>query len=71
MKILGIILVAAGILMLVFGNISFTREKKIVDIDFVEINKKEKKTITWPNYAGGIAILAGVIVLIAGSKKRD
>ena len=71
MKTFGIILVAAGILMLVFGNISFTREKKIVDTDFVEINKKEKKTITWPNYAGGIAILAGVIVLIAGSKKRD
>ena len=43
MKTFGIILVAAGILMLVFGNISFTREKKIVDTDFVEINKKERK----------------------------
>jgi uncharacterized membrane protein YidH (DUF202 family) len=71
MKIFGIILIIAGILMLVFGNVSFTREKKIVDVGPVEINKKEKKTIAWPNYAGGITILAGVIVLIAGSKKRD
>jgi hypothetical protein len=37
----------------------------------VEINKKEKKTIAWPNYAGGIALLAGVIVLIAGNKKQN
>ncbi len=32
MKLLGIILVVAGILMLVFGNISFTQEKKLADI---------------------------------------
>lgn len=71
MKIFGSLLIVAGILMLVFGNISFIKEKKIVDIGPIEINKKEKKTIAWPNYAGGVAILAGVIVLVAGSKKKD
>jgi uncharacterized membrane protein YidH (DUF202 family) len=71
MKIFGIILIVAGILMLVFGNVSYTREKKVVDIGPVEINKKEKKTIAWPNYAGGIIILAGVVILLAGSKKRN
>jgi uncharacterized membrane protein YidH (DUF202 family) len=71
MKIIGIVLIVMGILMLVFGNVSFTREKKVVDVGPLEINKKEKKTIAWPNYAGGIAILAGVIVLIAGNKKEN
>ena len=71
MKVLGSILIVAGILMFVFGNVSFTREKKVVEIGPVEINKKEKKTIAWPNYAGGIAVLAGVIILLAGSKKRN
>ena len=71
MKVLGIILIVAGILMLVFGNISFTKEEKVVDIGPLEINKKEKKTIAWPNYAGGIAILAGAIVLIAGGNKKE
>jgi hypothetical protein len=69
MKVTGIILIVAGILMFVFGSISFTHEKKVVDVGPVEINKKEKKTINWPNYAGGIAIAAGVIVLVAGRKK--
>jgi len=71
MKIIGIVLIVLGILMLVFGNVSFTREKKVVDVGPLEINKKEKKTVAWPNYAGGIAILAGVIVLIAGNKKEN
>ncbi len=69
MKVLGIVLIAAGILMFIFGKISFTKEEKIVDIGPVEINKKEKKTVNWPDYAGGIAILAGVVVLVADRKK--
>ena len=71
MKIIGVVLIAIGILMLVFGNISFTKKEKVLDVGPVEINKKEKKTIAWPNYAGGIAILAGAIVLIAGNKKEN
>lgn len=69
MKLLGIILVVAGILMLVFGNISFTQEKKLADIGPVEINKKEKKTIAWPNYAGIIAIAGGILVIVTSNKK--
>lgn len=69
MKPFGIILIAAGILMLVFGNISFTTEKKVVDIGPVEINKKEKKTIDWPNYAGVVALVGGIVVLVVGNKK--
>ena len=69
MKIFGILIIVAGILMLVFGNVSFTREKKVVDIGPVEINKKEKKSIDWPDYAGGIAVLAGLVLLVADRKK--
>lgn len=70
MKTVGIILIAAGILMLVFSNISFSTEKKIVDAGPIEINKKDKKTIAWPNYAGGIAIVAGVVLALAGNKRN-
>ena len=69
MKLFGIILIVAGILMLVFGNVSFTKEEKVVDIGPVEINKKEKKTIDWPNYAGVVAIVAGAAVVFAGRNK--
>lgn len=71
MKVLGIILIIAGILMFVFGNVTFTHKEKILDAGPVEINKNEKKTIAWPNYAGGIAIAAGVIILIASGNKRN
>ena len=69
MKAFGIILIIAGILMLIFRSFSFTKEEKVIDAGPVEINKKENKTIGWPVYAGGIAVAAGVIVLVAARKK--
>ena len=69
MKAFGIILIVAGILMLIFRSFSFTKEKKVIDAGPVEINKKENKTIGWPVYAGGIAVAAGVIILVAARKK--
>jgi len=70
MKILGIVLIVLGILMFVFGNVTFTHKEKVVDAGPLEINKKEKHTVAWPNYAGGVAIAAGVIVLLSTSRRK-
>lgn len=69
MKAIGIILIVAGIAMFIFRNVSFTKEEKVVDLGPVEINKKEKKTVDWPNWAGGVAIVAGIAVLVVDKKK--
>ncbi len=69
MRVLGIVLIIAGILMFIFRSFSFTEEKKILDVGPLEVNKQEQKTIGWPVYAGGIAVLAG-IALVVMDKKR-
>ncbi|HEY6978714.1 MAG TPA: hypothetical protein VH396_20595 [Chitinophagaceae bacterium] len=69
MKAFGIVLIIAGILMLVFRSFSFTKEEKVIDAGPLEVNKKENKTIGWPVYAGGVAVAAGVIILVAARKK--
>jgi hypothetical protein len=70
MKAIGILLIIAGVVMFIFRGFNFTKEKKIVDIGPVEINKQEKKTVAWPMWAGGIAIAAGAVVLLAARKER-
>ena len=69
MRTLGIVLIIAGILMMIFRGFSFTKEKEVVDIGPIEINKKEKESVGWPIYAGAVATVAGVVILIAGRKK--
>lgn len=69
MRIIGIILIVAGILMFVFKGFNLTQKKKLIDLGPLEINKQEKKSVGWPFYAGGIALAAGVILLVADKKK--
>jgi len=70
MKTVGIILIVAGILMMVFRGFNVTHEEKVVDVGPLEINKKEKDRVNWPLYAGAIVTVAGVVVLVAGGKKK-
>lgn len=70
MKVLGIVLIIAGIAMIVFRGFSVQTQKKVVDIGPVEINKKENKWIGWPTYAGGLVAIGGVVLLLAGKKKE-
>jgi hypothetical protein len=69
MRTVGIVLIIAGIVMLVIRGFSVTTEEKVVDVGPLEVNKKENKWIGWPVYAGGIAIVAGVIMVVADRKK--
>ena len=69
MKVIAVILIVVGILMLIFRGFSFTQEKKVVDLGPLEINKKEKKSVGWPVYAGGLSLAAGIIMLVADKKK--
>ncbi len=70
MKIVGIILIAAGILMIVFRSFSFTHEKKVVDVGPLEVNKKENKTVAWPVYAGVVAVVAGIGLVVMDKKSK-
>lgn len=70
MRVFGMIMIVLGVLMLVYRGFSVTREKKVVDLGPIEVNKKENKWIGWPVYAGGIAIVAGVFLII-GDRKRN
>lgn len=69
MKSIGIILIIAGILMMVFRGFSVTTEKEVADIGPLEINKKENKWIGWPTYAGGVLVIVGVVMVVSGRRK--
>lgn len=68
MKNLGIVLIILGIVMLIFRGFNFTQEKKVADIGPIEINKQENKSVAWPMYAGAVAVVAGVVLVLTGRK---
>ena len=70
MKTLGIVVLALGIIMTIFTGFNVITKEKVVDLGPVEINKEEKTPIYWSPITGGILIVAGVIIMVAGKRKE-
>ena len=69
-KIIGIILIVAGIAMLVTGSFHFKEKKKVLDTDVVDISTRETKIVTWPRIIGVVIALGGIVILLLGEKSK-
>jgi len=63
-KIIGIILIVTGILALVYGNFTFTRETHEAKIGPIELTVKDKEKVEVPTWAGIASIVAGSVLLL-------
>ena len=70
MKILAIVLIVLGVLALAYGGISYTKEKKVLEIGPIEATTREHKTIPLPPVLGAAAIVGGIAILVVSSRKR-
>lgn len=69
MKALGIILIAAGIVMMIITGINVVTEEKVVDIGNLEITREENNPISWSPIVGAVLLVAGVVVVLIDRKK--
>ena len=69
-KILGIVLLAAGTLVLVYRGFNYTSEKHTAHFGPVDFELKEKKRLELPVWAGVLAIVAGAALLVMPRKTR-
>ena len=68
-KIIGMVLILAGILGLVYGGFSFTKETHEAKIGPIELQVKEKERVNIPTWADAGAIVIGVVLLLIPGKK--
>ncbi len=68
MKLAGIILVAIGILALVYQGFTYTQTKQDAKLGPIEINHQETHSVPIPPIVGGVCIVAGVAALAAGGR---
>ncbi len=68
-RIVGIVLIAAGALALVYGGFSYTKDTTAVKLGPLELSVKEKKTVDVPIWLGVGAIVAGGLLLVLGGRK--
>jgi drug/metabolite transporter (DMT)-like permease len=69
-RLIAILLIVAGVLGLVYGGFSYTKDTTAVKVGPIELSVKERETVNIPMWAGIGAIVIGGLLLVLGNKKR-
>ena len=70
-SLVGIVLIVLGVVGLALGGFNYTKREKVVDIGPIEATAERHERIPVSPIAGGIALAAGVVLLIAGNRKTS
>ncbi len=68
--VVGILLIVLGIISLAYQGITYTTQKKVVDLGPIQATTETKERIPLPPILGGIALAGGVALVIAGSRRK-
>ncbi len=66
--IVGILLIILGIIGFAVGGISFTHQKKDVDLGPLQVSHEQKETVPISPILSTIALVAGVGLVVVGAK---
>jgi drug/metabolite transporter (DMT)-like permease len=66
--LLGVALIAIGVIALVYQGFGYTTRKKVLDMGPIQATKEEHHSIPLPPIIGVIALISGVAVLATGRK---
>ena len=70
-KFIGIILIAIGIIMMIYTGFNYVTTEKVVDVGPIEINQEKSNPVRWSPIIGGVIIVAGIVLIAVDKKNRS
>ena len=70
-RIAGFVLIVLGLTGVLWGGISWNREKTVVDVGPFKATTQKRETIPIPPVAGAVALVAGVVLLVLPGRRRS
>jgi TRAP-type C4-dicarboxylate transport system permease small subunit len=68
-KIVALALIAAGVLGLVYGSFTYTKDTHEANVGPINISIQDRETVNVPVWAGVVAVVIGGGLLLFASKK--
>ncbi len=68
-QIIGLLLIVAGVMGLLFGGFSYTKDTTALKVGPIELKVQEKESVVIPVVISGAAIALGAFLMFAGRVK--
>ncbi|HEX5387520.1 MAG TPA: hypothetical protein VFW66_12505 [Gemmatimonadales bacterium] len=67
--VFGALLILAGVIIFSLGGFSFTRREKVAEVGPVQVTTERTHSVPISPILGGIAVVAGLVLIVASSRK--
>jgi drug/metabolite transporter (DMT)-like permease len=67
----GILLIVLGGLALAYQGFTYTHREKVLDLGPIHATADQHERVSIPPIIGGLALLGGVVLLVAGTRKNS
>jgi hypothetical protein len=67
--IVGVVLIVLGVAALAYQGVTYTSHDTVVDIGPLHATADHQKTVPIPPILGGVAVIGGLVLLVAGLRR--
>ena len=67
--LIGIVLIVLGVVAFAYQGITYTTRENVINLGPLQASVDTKKTIPLSPVLGGLALVGGVVLVVAGTKK--
>jgi len=67
--VLGVILIILGVISLAYQGITYHKRETVVDVGPIHATREKAHTIPLPPILGGIALVGGIVLVVAGARE--
>jgi hypothetical protein len=71
LKIVGVLLIIAGVAALIYGGFTYTTRKKAVDLGAIQLDRVQHHSVPLPPLLGLVAIVGGGALVFFGAQQRS
>jgi hypothetical protein len=68
--LVGVLLIVLGVAALAYQGVTYTSRETVVDAGPVQVTADRQRTVPLPPVLGIVAVAGGVVLLIAGARRR-
>ena len=68
-SLVGILLIVLGGLALAYQGFTYTHQEKVLDLGPIHATREDQERVSIPPILGGLALVGGIFLLVAGGKK--
>lgn len=70
MRILGVILIIAGIVGFLVTGVSYTTSEEVIDVGPLQVEREQERSLPITPVASGVLIVVGGVLMVVGTRRK-